>query len=90
MESQILPPPSIIMKHGDAKVYQPDLLRKLPVQKGLSLKHNKWIVVYEYSSFDYAEKLYGLMYDASKKLNMAVEEPYWIELNKEDDYKSLY
>lgn len=53
-----------------------NVLRKLPIQKPVSLLQDKWIMVYQHSkqrsNYEIADKIYNTMRDASKQLGIEV------------------
>lgn len=61
-------------------------LRRLPVQKSITLKKGAWILCYDkFKNFNDADRLYQAMVQSCKSLNMMVEEPAWFELEYEGD-----
>jgi hypothetical protein len=57
------------------------------------LKREKWVMVYQHSkhrsNYEVADRIYRDLVGASKQLNVQVDEPYWIELDQEDDKEEL-
>jgi hypothetical protein len=62
-------------------------LRKLPIANAAHLLAGEWIFVYENNdrTFQLADGVYQAMVQASRQLNIKVEEPHWIELSKEQN-----
>ena len=58
----------------------------MPIQKGVSLLYEKWIFVYGINNYSMADKIYNQMGEASGDLMMKVQEPYWIEMQREDNF----
>lgn len=85
MEAEILPAPTLVIGHGQQTTYTNDCLRKLPIQKSKDLTYERWIVLYSRNNYEQADKIYGLLTKACGQLRMKVEEPYWIELDSEEN-----
>lgn len=66
-------------------------MRQNSIAKAVNLLKEKWIMVYENNDrvFQAADKVYNEMCQASKRLGYKVEEPYWIELGKENNFEEL-
>lgn len=90
LETQILPAPRLALTNGEHQDYFPDCLRKLPVQKGKKFTAGNWICAYASSNYASAEQVTTMLMKASGQLNVKVEEPYWIEIDREDNYDQLY
>ena len=75
-----------------------NILRRLPIQKGINLGREEWIMAYQHpsskssgrrSNYNAANKVYEDLLECSKALGVAVQEPYWIELEDEQDFRTL-
>jgi thiol-disulfide isomerase/thioredoxin len=90
--SRVMPAPQIFKGNQVIHVDE-NVLRKLPIQKAVDLKHEKWIMVYQHrkdrSNYKIADDIYNTFCGACKQLGVQVEEPYWIELNDENDKEEL-
>lgn len=67
-------------------------MRRLSIQKAVDLTKNDWCIVYQEPrrgpgrrNFEIADKIYKTFKDACGMLKIRVEEPNFIELEKEDD-----
>lgn len=68
------------------------VLRRLPIQKPVDLLREEWVIVFQESrrgggrrNRDIAQKVWQTFRDACGMLRMKVEEPAFIELEREDD-----
>ena len=89
---------------GAAQIFSQDsvihvneqVLRKLPIQKAVDLTKDDWVLIYQEAkrgggrrNFETADKVYKTFKDACGMLKIKVEEPHFIELEKEDDPAEL-
>lgn len=92
IKSRIMEAPQIF-KSGQIIHVDEDVLRKLPIQKAVHLKREQWVMVYQHSkqrsNYQVADCIYNNFKEACGRLNIQVEEPYWIELDQEDDKEEL-
>ena len=92
IKSRVMDAPKIF-KNNQVIYCDENILRKLPIQKAVDLKHERWIMVYQHnkrrSNFEIADHIYNDFVKASKQLQIVVEEPYWIELDDENDKEEL-
>lgn len=67
------------------------VLRQNAILNPANLEKEKWIMVYENSDrvFRVADEIYNNMRKAAGQLKLKVEEPYWIELSKENNFQEL-
>ena len=71
------------------------VLRKLPIQKAVDLTKDDWVIVYQEAkhggrrNFEIADKVFRTLRDSCGMLKIKVEEPHFIELQKEDDAGEL-
>lgn len=86
IESQILPVPTIERTNG--KISDQNTLRNLPIQVPASeaLARERWAIIYEKKHFTMANGLFNTLCQASVKINLRVEEPSWIEIERGDDF----
>jgi hypothetical protein len=68
------------------------VLRKLPIQKAVDLCKGEWVLIYQEPkrgggrrNFQTADMIYKTFKDACSMLKIKVEEPLFIELEREDD-----
>ena len=92
LESHVLGAPQIFANNSVIHCDE-NVLRKLPIQAAVDLHHERWIMIYQKgqrrSNFDTADRIYNDLAKASKQLKVVVEEPYWIELEEENDEAEL-
>lgn len=92
IKSRIMESPQIF-KSGQIIHVDENVLRKLPIQKAVHLKREQWAMVYQHSkqrsNYQVADCIYNDFKKACGQLNIQVEEPYWIELDQEDDKEEL-
>lgn len=92
LQSRVMEPPRIF-KGSQIIHCDENVLRNLPIQKSVNLLKEKWIMIYQHSkmrsNFEIADNVYNTMRDACKKLGIKVEEPEWIEMDREDDMMEL-
>ena len=91
----MLPAPQIF-KQSQIIHIDEQVMRRLPIQHGVNLGFEEWIMVYQdpkggrgRSNFNAANRVYESLIDASRELGIVVEEPFWIELNNEADMNAL-
>ena len=72
------------------------VLRKLPIQKAVDLAKGEWVLIYQEPkrergrrNFENADTVYRMFKDACGMLKIKVEEPHFIELEREDDASEL-
>jgi hypothetical protein len=86
METTVLPIPTMLYATGEAAPADSNTLRRLPIQHSVRLPKHQWVMCYDKNRhFRDADKLFQLMIQSSKTLNMLVEEPVWFELDREDN-----
>jgi hypothetical protein len=88
MQTNVLAAPQMLV---DKQIIRCDegTLRKLPIQKAVHLLHEQWIMVYEKNQrndrvYQIADNIYNDLCKASGQLKLRVEEPAWIELEREN------
>ena len=68
-------------------------MRGLPIEKAINLGFEEWIYMYQTGSkrnwYQAANMIYEALVQATGKLNIRVEEPYWIELENERDMTEI-
>lgn len=87
MKTSVLSTPQLTYEDGSKGNCDQYTLSKLPIQKAVHLKKENWILAYDSRSYDDANKVYGTMENAARALNINVQEPYWIELEKDSSFK---
>ena len=72
------------------------ILRRLPIQKAVDLRRKEWCIVYQNPrrgsgrrNFEVADKIFRTFKDACGMLKIRVEDPEFIELEREDDAAEL-
>lgn len=92
IKSRVMDAPKIF-KNNQVIHCDENVLRKLPIQKAVDLKYEKWVMVYQLnksrSNYEIADKIYKDFVIASKQLQIVVEEPHWIELDDENNKDEL-
>ena len=85
-----------IFKDNEVIHINEQVLRRLPIQKAVDLTRNDWCIIYQETkrgygkrNFELADKIYKTFKDACGMLKIRVEEPSFIELEKEDDPAEL-
>lgn len=61
------------------------MMRNLAIATPKDLLQDQWIIMYKRQNFDLAEAVYDNLEKSSKRLKVNVQEPHWIELDREDD-----
>ena len=67
------------------------VLRRLPIQKAVDLTKDDWVIIYQEAkrggrrNFEIADKVYKTFKDSCAMLKIRVEEPVFIEIDREDD-----
>jgi hypothetical protein len=86
IQSKILPMPTIELANGKQTPCDTHNLKNLPIQKpSEAMMFQRWAIVYERKHFNQANNLSETLQKASQQLNIKVEEPSWIEIDRQDD-----
>ena len=69
-------------------------LKRLPIQKANNLGFEEWVMIYAHpsrgrSNYEIADKIYNTFVGSCGMLKIRVEEPYFIELESENDYSEV-
>lgn len=90
MSTTVLTAPQMIT-NGHIVKCDEQALRKGSIARPEDLLQDEWIMVYENQPrvFNVADEIYNNLVKASKQLGLKVQEPHWIELNKENNFNEL-
>lgn len=99
LDSFVLGAPQMqLLSSGQIIQCDEQTLKRLPIQKAVDLLQEEWIMIYQHperpgpknrSNYEIADSIFNTFQQSCGMLKVKVEEPYFIELEQENDYREV-